>query len=337
MSILVTGGAGYIGSHTCLTLLLNGFNVIAIDNLSNGSKLAIERVRKISKRDMLFYPCDITNRDDLEKIFAENEIECVIHFAGLKEVEESIRIPLQYYHNNVEGTLILMEMMLKFHVNHMVFSSSATVYGKTENIGATEDMPLHVTNPYGRTKLISEEILRDCFRSNPDLSISILRYFNPVGAHPSGLLGETTKGVPRNLMPFITQVASGKLERLLVFGGDYDTLDKTGVRDYIHIMDLAQGHVSALNYIKDKKGVFTHNLGTGKGYSVIEMIHAFQRVNGVEIPFQIIERRGGDVASCYADVTKAELELGFSCQYTIEDMCRDAWNFQTKNPNGYLE
>ncbi len=335
MAILVTGGAGYIGSHTCIELLNNGFEIIVLDNLSNSKQEALNRVKKITNKDFKFYKYDLLCKDDVKKVFSENKIDAVIHFAGLKAVGESVQIPLKYYHNNITGTLILCEVMSKYNVKKLVFSSSATVYGNPKQVPITEDMPLFATNPYGRTKLTIEEILRDLSVSDNAWSISLLRYFNPVGAHISGTIGEDPNGIPNNLMPFITQVACGKLEQLSVFGNDYDTVDGTGVRDYIHITDLAKGHLKALQFLTSKQGVFTHNLGTGIGYSVLQIINAFEQATGIKINYKISERRAGDIAICYSDPTKAKNELDWVVQKDLIDMCRDSWRWQSQNPKGY--
>jgi len=335
MAILVTGGAGYIGSHTCVELLNAGYEVVVVDNLSNSKIESLSRVEEITGKDITFYKVDILDRDYLETVFVENTIDAVIHFAGLKAVGESVQTPLHYYHNNITGTLILCEVMNKYDVNKMVFSSSATVYGVPESVPICEDFPLKATNPYGRTKLIIEEILRDLHYSDNNWSISLLRYFNPIGAHESGIIGEDPNGIPNNLMPYITQVAVGKLKRLNVFGNSYLTIDGTGVRDYIHVVDLAKGHLRALERILTTTGVDAYNLGTGKGYSVLEMVDAFEKVSGKKVPYKIVEPRPGDVASCYADPTKAKEELDWVAEKRIEEMCKDAWRWQEKNPNGY--
>lgn len=335
MKILVTGGAGYIGSHTVLLLLENGYDVVVVDNLSNSSFESLRRVMDITGKSVDFYECDINDYDKLDEIFSKNDIHSVIHFAGLKAVGESVSIPLRYYENNLTGTFTLLEVMIKHHVKKMVFSSSATVYGDPYKVPITEDMPNSATNPYGRTKLFLEQILSDVYVSDPEFSISLLRYFNPIGAHHSGRIGENPKGIPNNLMPYITQVASGKLKQLSVFGSDYDTHDGTGVRDYIHVMDLAMGHLKAIEYISDKTGVFVHNLGTGTGYSVLDLVKAFEEANGITVPYQIVDRRPGDIAACYADPQKAKDELNWQAEKDIVDMCRDAWNWQKQNPNGY--
>ena len=335
MKILVTGGAGYIGSHTVLLLLENGYDVVVVDNLCNSSYESLKRVMELTGKSLDFYECDINDYDKLDEIFTAHEISSVIHFAGLKAVGESVAIPLRYYENNLTGTFTLLEVMKKHHVKKMVFSSSATVYGDPARVPITEDMPNSATNPYGRTKLFLEQILSDVYVSDPEFSISLLRYFNPVGAHHSGRIGENPKGIPNNLMPYITQVASGKLKELSVFGGDYNTHDGTGVRDFIHVMDLSMGHLKAIEYIQDKKGVFVHNLGTGTGYSVLDIIKAFEEANNIKIAYKIVDRRPGDIAECYADPTKAKEELGWQATKDIVDMCRDAWNWQKQNPNGF--
>lgn len=335
MEVLVTGGAGYIGSHTCVELLNNGHDVIIVDNLSNSKPEVINRIKELTGKDFKFYKADILNKKEIEQIFNENNIEAVIHFAGLKAVGESVELPLKYYYNNVTGTLVLCEVMQKHNVKKMVFSSSATVYGKPKTVPITEDFPLSATNPYGRTKLMIEEILRDIYISDNDWSIALLRYFNPIGAHESGRIGEDPNGIPNNLMPYITQVAIGKRERLNVFGDDYDTHDGTGVRDYIHVVDLAKGHLKALEKVMATKGVEAYNLGTGVGYSVLDVVRKFEKVTGKKIPYVITSRRPGDIDKCYADPTKAFKELGWKAEKTLEDMCRDAWNWQRNNPDGY--
>lgn len=335
MAILVTGGAGYIGSHTCVELLNAGYDIIVVDNLSNSKPESLNRVKEITKKDFLFYEGDLLNRAFLEDVFATNQIEAVVHFAGLKAVGESVAIPLHYYHNNITGTLILCEVMSKYSVKKIVFSSSATVYGMPERVPISEDFPLSATNPYGRTKLMIEEILRDLFISDNSWSIALLRYFNPIGAHESGRIGEDPNGIPNNLMPYITQVAVGKLKELQVFGNDYPTVDGTGVRDYIHVVDLAYGHLKALEKLNTFTGVEAYNLGTGTGYSVLEIVSSFQTASGREIPYKIAERRPGDIAVCYADPAKAKKELGWTAERGIEQMCRDSWNWQKNNPNGF--
>lgn len=336
MKVLVTGGAGYIGSHTCVELLNNGHDVIVVDNLSNSKPEVINRIKELTGRDFKFYKADILNKKEIDKIFKENNIEAVIHFAGLKAVGESVKIPLRYYYNNVTGTLVLCEVMQKHNVKKMVFSSSATVYGKPKTVPITEDFPLSATNPYGRTKLMIEQILRDVYVSDNDWSIALLRYFNPIGAHESGRIGEDPNGIPNNLMPYITQVAIGKRERLNVFGDDYDTHDGTGVRDYIHVVDLAKGHLKALEKVMATKGVEAYNLGTGVGYSVLDVVKNFEKATGKKVPYIITSRRPGDINKCYADPTKACKELGWKAEKTLEDMCRDAWNWQRNNPDGYV-
>ncbi len=335
MAILVTGGAGYIGSHTCVELLNAGYDIVVVDSFSNSKPEALKRVREITEKEFNFYQVNLLNRDELETVFSNHPIDVVIHFAGLKAVGESVAIPLRYYHNNITGTLVLCEVMQKYGVKKMVFSSSAAVYGTPERVPISEDFPLQATNPYGRTKLMIEELLRDLYVSDNEWSIALLRYFNPIGAHPSGRIGEDPSGIPNNLMPYITQVAVGKLKELRVFGNDYPTIDGTGVRDYIHVVDLAKGHVKALEKVLETKGVEAYNLGTGKGYSVLELVAAFEKVTGIKIPYQIVDRRPGDVAICYADPTKAKKELGWVAERGIEDMCRDAWRWQSQNPNGY--
>ncbi|MBU3143394.1 UDP-glucose 4-epimerase GalE [Clostridium sp. CF012] len=337
MKILVTGGAGYIGSHTCVELLEAGYEVVVVDNLSNSSKESLNRVKEITGKDLKFYNIDLIDKKALEKVFEENEIDSVIHFAGFKAVGESVSVPLRYYHNNILNTLVLCEVMKAFNVSNLVFSSSATVYGNPHTVPITEEFPLSCTNPYGRTKLFIEDILRDLYLSDRSFNIAILRYFNPVGAHVSGRIGEDPNGIPNNLVPYISQVAVGKLKELRVFGSDYETVDGTGVRDFIHVVDLALGHIKALEKLESKPGVVTYNLGTGKGYSVIEMIAAFAKASGKEIAYKLVDRRPGDIAECYSDPIKAESELGFKAKKTIDDMCADAWRWQYNNPNGYAE
>lgn len=335
MSILVTGGAGYIGSHTCVLLLEAGYDVVVLDNLSNSSAKSIDRVEKITGKKIKFYECDILDRDGMRAIFEQNKIDAVIHFAGLKAVGESVAIPLKYYENNITGTLHLLEVMQEFGVKKMVFSSSATVYGLTDKMPLTEDLPTSANSPYGQTKLMIEQILTDLCVSDKDWSIVLLRYFNPVGAHESGTIGENPKGIPNNLMPYITQVALGKLKELSIFGNDYPTKDGTGVRDYIHVVDLADGHIKALDKIKTQNGVMIYNLGTGIGYSVLDLVKAFEEANGVKVNYKIAPRRPGDVTICYADASKAKAELGWEAKKNVVDMCRDSWNWQKNNPNGY--
>ncbi len=335
MSILVTGGAGYIGSHTCVELLNSGYRVVVIDNLCNSSVEALKRVEKITGKAITFYHNDLLDQDALDHIFKKEEITAVIHFAGLKAVGESVLKPLEYYYNNLTGTLILCDAMKKYNVKKLIFSSSATVYGHVSSVPITEDFPLSVTNPYGRTKLMIEEILRDVFVSDPEWNIILLRYFNPIGAHKSGMIGENPTGIPNNLLPYITQVAVGKLEKLRVYGNDYATKDGTGVRDYIHVVDLALGHVKALSKLQEEKGVFTYNLGTGTGYSVLEVLHSFEEVCGKKIPYEIEARRPGDIDFCYADATLARKELGWEAKMSLKEMCEDSWRWQVNNPNGY--
>lgn len=335
MTILVTGGSGYIGSHACVELLNKGFEVVVIDNLSNSSKESLKRVEMITGKKIKFYIADLKDKEPLEKIFNENKIDAVMHFAGLKAVGESSSIPLKYYSNNIIGTLNLCEVMQKYNVKNLVFSSSATVYGSPKTVPITEDFPLDATNPYGRTKLMIEQMLRDIYNADKSLNIAILRYFNPIGAHPSGLIGEDPNGIPNNLVPYITQVAVGKLNKLYVYGNDYNTKDGTGVRDYIHVVDLVIGHIKALEKLKTNPGLIIYNLGTGRGFSVLEMIETFKKVTGREIPYEIVGRRPGDIAVCYADTSLAYKELGFKAQRGILEMCEDSWRWQIKNPNGY--
>ena len=332
--ILVTGGAGFIGSHTCVELLNAGYEVVILDNFCNSKPEAVKRIEKITGKSVKLYEADMLDKDAVEKIFAENKIDAVIHFAVLKAVGESVSIPLTYYHNNITGTLILCEVMAKHNVKKIVFSSSATVYGSPKTVPIKEDFPLSTTNPYGSTKLMIENILRDLYVSDNEWSIALLRYFNPIGAHESGLLGEDPNGIPNNLVPYIAQVALGKLEVLSVFGNDYPTHDGTGVRDYIHVVDLSQGHIKALEKIMDTTGVDAYNLGTGTGYSVLDVVNAYQEASGVKINYKIAPRRPGDIAECYADPTKSKNELGWSAKLDIKKMCIDSWNFTKKNPNG---
>ncbi|MEH7235369.1 UDP-glucose 4-epimerase GalE [Bacillus sp. JJ1562] len=326
MNILVTGGAGYIGSHTCVALLQAGHSVIVADNLCNSNKETINKVKQITNKEVIFFEIDVTNKNAVDTIFLNHNIDGVIHFAGLKAVGESVEKPVQYYHNNLFSTMILAENCLKHCVNKFVFSSSATVYGDNK-VPFEETMDLlPTTNPYGETKAMSEKILTDIVKANPAFSVSLLRYFNPIGAHESGLIGEAPNGIPNNLMPSVTQVAKGKRKSLKVFGHDYQTIDGTGVRDYIHVMDLAEGHVAALENLT--VGVHAYNLGTGKGTSVLELVKAFEIANGIEVPYEIIERRSGDLAECYADATKAQRELGWTAKRDLIEMCRDAWRFE---------
>lgn len=335
MRILVTGGAGYIGSHTAIALLQAGHEVVIVDNLSNSKEAAVDRIRELSGSPVEFHCVDLLDREKLTGVFAVKPVDAVIHFAGLKAVGESVRIPLRYYQNNLTGTFILCEVMAAANCRNLVFSSSATVYGVPETVPITEDFPLSATNPYGRTKLMLEEVLRDLNVADPAWNIALLRYFNPVGAHPSGRLGEDPNGIPNNLMPFIAQVAVGKLKELAVFGNDYPTPDGTGVRDYIHVVDLAEGHVKALERLASNPGVVTYNLGTGQGYSVLEMVAAFEKASGRKIPFRIAPRRPGDVAACYANPAKARGELGWEASHGLDEMCADTWRWQSLNPNGF--
>ena len=334
MKILVTGGAGYIGSHTCVELLNHDYEVIVVDNLYNSCEEALERVEKITGKTLTFYEGDLLDRDLLDRIFEKERPEAVIHFAGYKAVGESVEKPIEYYHNNITGTLILCDVMRKYDCKKIVFSSSATVYRDPAFVPITEECPKGViTNPYGQTKSMIEQILTDIQISDPSWSVVLLRYFNPIGAHRSGLIGEDPKGIPNNLVPYIAKVAVGKLEKLGVFGDDYDTPDGTGVRDYIHVVDLAAGHVCALEHIKE--GVSIYNLGTGHGYSVLDVVKAYGKACGKEIPYEIKPRRAGDIAQCYSDPSKAERELGWNARYGIEEMCRDSYHWQSQNPDGY--
>jgi UDP-glucose 4-epimerase len=335
MSILVTGGAGYIGSHSVVKLLEAGLKVVVLDNLSNSNPEVFKRIKQITGLGLRFIEGDILDKDKLESVFADNDIEAVVHFAGLKAVGESVEMPLEYYHNNVAGTINLCRAMERHGVKRMVFSSSATVYGTGNPSPLTEDMPLSTTNPYGSTKLMIEQILQDIYASGSAWRIAILRYFNPIGAHESGTIGENPKGIPNNLMPYITQVAVGKREKLMVFGDDYDTPDGTGVRDYIHVEDLARGHVKALKRLANAEGLHTYNLGTGTGYSVLDVVSAFENATGIKINHEIAERRIGDVAECFADPSKALEELSWKAEKTLEEMCRDSWRWQKGNPEGY--
>ena len=335
MKILVTGGAGYIGSHTMIKLLEKGYDVVCVDNLSNSKYLAVERVEQITGKKVDFYKADIRDREALNKVFSEHKIDSVINFAGYKAVGESCAKPIEYYDNNIYGILVLIEVMREYGVKSIVFSSSATVYGNPHTVPITEDFPLSTSNPYGSTKLFIEYILKDLYKSDNEFNIAILRYFNPIGAHPSGLIGEDPNGIPNNLAPYITKVCVGKLPHVNVFGDDYETPDGTGVRDYIHVEDLAEGHVLAVDKLMTKPGLFIVNLGTGVGYSVLDMIKAFSKALGKDIPYVITPRRPGDIAMCYADPSYAESLIGFKAKRTLEDMCRDALNWQLKNPNGY--
>lgn len=336
MTILVTGGAGYIGSHTCIELMDAGYDVIVLDNLYNSSEKALERVEQISGKKVKFYKADILDKEAMNKIFDQEKIDAVIHFAGLKAVGESVAKPLEYYHNNMTGTFLLCEVMRNHGVKNIIFSSSATVYGDPAFIPITEQCPKgQITNPYGQTKGMLEQVLTDLHISDPEWNVVLLRYFNPIGAHISGLIGEDPKGIPNNLVPYIAQVAVGKLECLGVFGDDYNTPDGTGVRDYIHVVDLAKGHVKALKKIEDNSGVNIYNLGTGVGYSVLDVVHAFEKACGKEIKYAVKPRRPGDIAMCYSDAAKAKEELGWAAEKGIEEMCADSWRWQSNNPNGY--
>lgn len=336
MHVIVTGGAGYIGSHTCLELLNAGFQVTVIDNLSNASPKAIQRVEELSGRPLTFLELDLLDLTSLRQAFRDSPgVTAVIHFAGLKAVGESVQYPLRYYQNNIISTLNLCQVMAEQNVKTIVFSSSATVYGDPASVPIKEDFPLSCTNPYGRSKLMIEDILGDLYKADPQWNVALLRYFNPVGAHPSGRIGEDPEGIPNNLMPYITQVAIGKLQELSVFGDDYPTPDGTGVRDYIHVVDLATGHLRALERLAEDPGLVIYNLGTGRGYSVLEMVNAFESVSGKAIPYRITNRRPGDIAQCYADPTLARIELGWHAEFGLHEMCRDAWRWQTTNPRGY--
>lgn len=336
MKILVTGGAGYIGSHTCVELLNSGYEVVILDNLCNSSAVAVERIGMITGKQPKFYEGDLLDRPFVELVFEQEQIDAVIHFAGLKAVGESVAKPLEYYHNNITGTLILCDVMRAYGCKNIVFSSSATVYGDPAFVPITEECPKgKITNPYGQTKSMLEQVLTDLHVGDPQWNVILLRYFNPIGAHKSGLIGEDPKGIPNNLVPYIAQVAVGKLKCLGVFGNDYDTPDGTGVRDYIHVVDLAIGHVKALEKLQKDNGVFVYNLGTGNGYSVLDVAKAFGKACGKEIPYEIKPRRAGDIATCYADPSKAEKELGWKAQYGIEEMCEDTWRWQSGNPDGY--
>lgn len=337
MQILLTGGAGYIGSHTCVELLNSGYDVVIADNLYNSNEEVLKRIKEITGKEPKFYNADIRDREAMRTVFKENNIDAVIHFAGLKAVGESVKIPLTYYENNISGTVVLCEVMNEYGCKKIVFSSSATVYGVAEKMPLTEDMPLGAINPYGRTKLFIEDILRDICVSDPEWSVALLRYFNPIGAHESGLIGEDPKGIPNNLMPYITQVAVGRLKELNVFGNDYDTVDGTGVRDYIHVVDLARGHIKAVEFLNGHKGCEAINLGTGNGTSVLQLVNAFEKASGVKVPYKIVGRRAGDPAKVYADAEKAKKLLGWTAEYGIERMCADNWRWQKNNPNGYEE
>ena len=335
MSILVTGGAGYIGSHTVIDLVENGFDPVIADNLCNSKFEAVKRVRELAGRDVKFYEYDLTDRALVEDIFEKESVDAVIHFAGLKAVGESCEKPLEYFSNNIVSTLNILTVMREHGVKNFVFSSSATVYGQPESVPIREDFPLSVTNPYGRTKLMIEDILRDVYAADRSMNIALLRYFNPIGAHKSGRIGEDPGGIPNNLMPYVSQVAIGKLEKLKVFGNDYPTRDGTGVRDYIHVLDLARAHSLAVTKLRENPGLVTYNIGTGKGYSVLEIVRAFEKASGKKVPYEIVGRRSGDIAECYADPSLAEREMGFRCRYGLDEMCADTWRWQSMNPEGY--
>ena len=335
MKILVTGGAGFIASHTCVELLNAGYDVVVVDNLVNSSRESVARVEELTGKKISFYEEDLLNEKAIDAIFEKENIDSVIHFAALKAVGESCQIPLRYFDNNLTGTLNLLKVMEKHGVKSIVFSSSATVYGKPESVPIREDFPLSVSNPYGRTKLIIEDMLRDIYKSDNEWDIALLRYFNPIGAHESGMIGENPHGIPNNLLPYVAKVAAGQLECVNVFGDDYDTPDGTGVRDYIHVVDLATGHIKALEKLVTHPGLVTYNLGTGVGYSVLDIIKNFEKACGKEIPYKITTRRPGDIDMCYADPAKAKEELGWEATRSIDKMCEDAWRWQTKNPNGY--
>jgi UDP-glucose 4-epimerase len=337
MNILVTGGAGYIGLHACVELLASGHRVVVMDNLANSKMQALHRLEQIGEQSVPFYQADIRDASALDKIFSKHDFDAVMHFAGLKAVGESTKIPLDYYDVNVNGSRELVAAMLRHNVKCLVFSSSATVYGNPDAVPIREDFPLSATNPYGRTKLVVEEMLRDVATAHPELSVVLLRYFNPGGAHKSGLIGEDPNGIPNNLIPFISQVAVGRRDYLSVFGGDYPTRDGTGVRDYIHVLDLAEGHLVALEKLHDQPGVHVYNLGTGRGYSVLEILQAFEKATGRKIDYKIVERRPGDIAECWADPAKAREELGWSAKRGIEEMAEDVWRWQSSNPNGFQE
>ena len=337
MAILVSGGAGYIGSHTCVELLAAGYDIVVADNYYNSCPEALARVKKIAGQDFRFVEADMTDKDAVEKIFAENEdIDCVIQFAAYKAVGESVSKPIEYYSNNLACTLNILDVMRRHNCHNIIFSSSATVYGDPASVPIREDFPVGgTTNPYGTTKVFTERILTDCCHADPELNVALLRYFNPIGAHPSGLIGEDPNGIPNNLVPYIAKVAVGKLEKVHVFGNDYPTPDGTGVRDYIHVVDLARGHVAAIKKLEQKPGLFICNLGTGHGYSVLDVINAFSKACGKEIPYVIDPRRPGDIAECWCDPSKAKRELGWEAQYGIEEMCAHSWNWQSHNPDGY--
>lgn len=335
MSILVTGGAGYIGSHTVIDLVENGYDPIIADNLCNSKFEAVKRVRELCGKEVKFYEYDLCDISLVRDIFSKEKIDAVIHFAGLKAVGESCEKPLEYFANNLGNTLNLLRVMREYGVKNFVFSSSATVYGQPKSVPIKEDFPLSVTNPYGRTKLMIEDMLRDVYAADKSMNIALLRYFNPIGAHKSGRIGEDPNGIPNNLMPYISQVAIGKLEKLSVFGDDYPTRDGTGVRDYIHVLDLARAHSLAVKKLEEHPGLVTYNVGTGKGYSVLEIVHAFEKASGKKVPYVITGRRSGDIAECYADPSLAKKEMGFECRYGLDEMCADSWRWQSMNPNGF--
>ncbi len=336
MAILVTGGAGYIGSHTVIELQQSGYDVVVVDNLSNSSEKSLQRVEEITGKTVKFYKVDLLDKENLEEVFKKEQIDSCIHFAGLKAVGESVEKPWEYYNNNITGTLILVDLLKKYNAKNIIFSSSATVYGKPAFIPITEECPKgEITNPYGHTKSMLEQMLSDIQKADSEWNVVLLRYFNPIGAHKSGKIGENPNGIPNNLMPYITQVAVGKLPKLGVFGDDYDTHDGTGVRDYIHVVDLAQGHVKAIEKMKQNAGLCIYNLGTGTGYSVLDIVKNFEEATGVKIPYEIKPRRAGDIATCYADSSKAQRELGWKAQFGIKEMCEDSWRWQSNNPKGY--
>ena len=331
MKVLVTGGCGFIGSHTCVELLESGYEVVIVDNLSNSKKDVVNKIETITNKKVKFYEVNACDFEELDKIFETEQIDAVIHFAGYKAVGESVSKPIMYYRNNLDSTLTLIEVMTKHNIKKLVFSSSATVYGDPEKLPITEDFPLHTTNPYGTTKLMIEMILRDLYKSDNEWSIALLRYFNPIGAHKSGLIGENPNGIPNNLMPYIVKVANKELPQLSIFGNDYDTKDGTGVRDYIHVVDLAKGHIKAIEKVSKDRGIDAYNLGTGKGYSVLEIVNTFMKVNNVDVPYKIVERRPGDIAACYASTEKANKLLGWKAELEIDEMCKDAYNYVINN------
>ncbi|ALV21550.1 UDP-glucose 4-epimerase GalE [Carnobacterium antarcticum] len=335
MAILVTGGAGYIGSHTTVELLNAGYEVVIVDDYSNSKPEVLNRIKEITGKEFSFHEVNILDKAALEEVFQAHDLDAVIHFAGYKAVGESVAEPLKYYHNNLTGTFVLAELMEKYNVKKMVFSSSATVYGMNNVSPLTEDLPLSTTNPYGTTKMMIEQILQDVYKADSTWSIALLRYFNPIGAHESGRIGEDPNGIPNNLMPYITQVAVGKREQLSVFGSDYDTSDGTGVRDYIHVVDLAKGHLKAVEKVLATEQIEAYNLGTGQGYSVLDVVTNFEKATGQNVPYALVDRRPGDIGTCYSDATKAAVELGWKAAFNLEEMCRDSWRWQENNPNGY--